>query len=237
MISAELVRAYYPDDTRDGTKAFYGWIRAHTGPSSVLLNLGAGPPTESPPRIFKGEVARVVGADIDPVVLNNPELDEARLIIDDRLPFDDARFDLIVSDFTFEHVDRPDAFLAEARRVLKPGGSLFFRTPNLYHYVALISYCTPHWFHELVANRARGLEAGAHAPWPTRYRMNTAPALRRLSRRAGFNSIEVRHFEPEPRYLFFHAWPFRAGVLYERLVNRYARLEGLRCALFGRMRR
>src|SRR5688500_8652667 len=135
MVSERLLRRFYPDETRNGTVAFYGWVRQHVGPTTELLNLGAGPPTGTPIRVFKGEVARVVGADIDPIVLDNPELDDAVLIADGRLPLPDASFDVIVSDFTFEHVEDPAGFLAEARRVLRAGGSLFFRTPNRRHYV------------------------------------------------------------------------------------------------------
>lgn len=129
MVSERLLRRFYPDDTRNGTVAFYGWIREHIGPRTELLNLGAGPPTGTPIRVFKGQVARVVGADIDPIVLDNPELDDAVLIQDGRLPLEDASFDVIVSDFTLEHVEEPAAFLGEAHRVLRPGG-LFVALEN-----------------------------------------------------------------------------------------------------------
>jgi ubiquinone/menaquinone biosynthesis C-methylase UbiE len=42
------------------------------------------------------------------------------------LPFDDARFDSVVCTFTLCSVHTPPAALAEARRVLKPGGRLFY---------------------------------------------------------------------------------------------------------------
>src|SRR5579863_7942271 len=81
MISNTTFNRFYSDQTRDGAVAFYGWVRKETTPQTVLLNLGAGPPAERQSiRIFKGEVARVVGADLDPEVLDNPELDEAHVI-------------------------------------------------------------------------------------------------------------------------------------------------------------
>lgn len=67
----------------------------------MLLNLGAGPPADRGSiRVFKGEVARVVGADIDPEVMDNPELDEAHVInSDNTLPFEDNTFDAVLSDW------------------------------------------------------------------------------------------------------------------------------------------
>lgn len=42
------------------------------------------------------------------------------------LPFPDASFDAVVCNFGVLHLSRPDAFFAEARRVLAPGGALAF---------------------------------------------------------------------------------------------------------------
>ena len=149
------------------------WIRLHTSLETRLLNLGAGPATGKAACSLKGEVAEVVGADIDPIVLNNHELDSAVVITENELPFDETSFDLVFSDFVIEHVENPLRFLTEVYRVLKPGCSYFFRTPNIFHYVSLISRFSPHWFHNVVANRVRGIPDEAHEPWPTFYRLNS----------------------------------------------------------------
>ena len=44
----------------------------------------------------------------------------------ERLPFDDASFDTVVSEFTLCSIDSADRALAEVRRVLLPGGRLLF---------------------------------------------------------------------------------------------------------------
>ena len=235
MISPDLLRRYYPDDRSDTSELFYAWVRRDLSPHSVLLNLGAGPPTRSSVRSLRGEVARVIGADVDPVVLDNDELDEAHLIEGGVLPFADATFDAIVSDFVLEHVDEPSPFLREVHRTLKPGRPSFFRTPNRNHYVTLISRLTPHSFHRLAANRARGFLRDHHEPWPTRYRMNGRGILRRLAREAGFRGVELRMVEAQPSYLLFHRIPFYLGVAWERTVNRFDFLAGLRVHILGRL--
>lgn len=235
MISENLYKKYYDHSRYDGTLIFYDWIRQNMQPDFRILNLGAGPATGSAKRILKGSVREVVGADIDPIVLENDELDAAVVIEDGRLPLDAAGFDLVYTDFVLEHVEKPAQFLQEARRVLKPGGRLFFRTPNLYHYVSVMSALTPHGVHKLVANRARGLVEGAHEPWQTFYRMNSRRILKALTREAGFCEVEFRMIEAEPSYLMFHPAPFMVGVAYERLVNATEHLSFLRSTILGKL--
>jgi SAM-dependent methyltransferase len=44
-------------------------------------------------------------------------------------PFEDGTFDSMVANEVFEHVFEPEAFLGEARRVLKPGGMVLLTLP------------------------------------------------------------------------------------------------------------
>lgn len=48
-----------------------------------------------------------------------------------RLPFDDARFDAVVSIEGIEHIRRPFDFVSECARILKPGGVFILTTPNI----------------------------------------------------------------------------------------------------------
>jgi len=225
----------YPDQTRNGTLAFYGWVRQYTGPSTVLLNLGAGRSTNRRMLSFRGEVSYVGGADIDPIVMGNEELDEARVMVGGSIPFSDDFFDVVLSDYVLEHVRAPLELLCEVHRVLKPGGCFFFRTPNKYHYVALVARLSPHWFHKLVANRVRGLGDDAHEPYPTLYRLNSRRAIVLAGQKASFKSVELRFFEAEPSYLMFNSAAFLCGVAYERLVNRFECLASVRANIFGRL--
>lgn len=230
-----LSQRFYSDRKFDGTSRFYDWVREYARPEMRLLNLGAGPATKNPIRILKGQVAHVAGADVDDCVLANPELDEAVLIRDGKLPFADDSFDIAISDYVFEHVDNGRAFLKEAHRVMKPGASLFFRTPSIWHYVAIISAMTPHRVHSAMANYVRGNPKGAQEPWRTRYRLNSRARVRTLAREVGFTDAEFRMIEAEPSYLKFNAVLFLGGVAYERLVNSTDALAGLRANIFGRL--
>jgi SAM-dependent methyltransferase len=242
MVSERVFRRFYPnlplqDRSLPGATAFYDWVRQHIDPQTVMLNLGAGGPApRAKIRTFKGEVARVAGADFDPAVLSNSELDDAHLITTDgKLPFADESFDLVLSDWVVEHVADPARFLSEVMRVLRRGGFFFLRTPNKHHYVGFLATITPHWFHELVANRVRGMTTEDHEPWPTYYRLNSRRAIERAGYAAGFRTVEVRIWEGPPGYLVFNSVPFVLGVAYERLVNRYRALEDLRANIFARL--
>ena len=221
----------------DGSHTFYQWIRSTPGLANAkVLNVGAGPTPVPAMRRLRGEVGRLVGVDLDPIVLTNEDLDEAHVGDGATLPFSDAEFDLVYSDWTVEHIERPIPFLREVIRVLKPGGEFFFRTTNRGHYVTTVAANTPHWFHKLVANRVRDLTDEDHEPWPTYYRMNSTRVVRRSLQAAGFDHVEVELIEPYPVYLVFNPMAFRLGIAYERLVSRWAWTSRFRLILIARAR-
>jgi SAM-dependent methyltransferase len=49
---------------------------------------------------------------------------------EERLPFADSSFDIVYNKSFLEHLETPDMFLREARRVLKPGGLLLCLVPD-----------------------------------------------------------------------------------------------------------
>jgi SAM-dependent methyltransferase len=49
---------------------------------------------------------------------------------DGLIPYDDASFDLVISNQVLEHIEDPRPVLAELGRVLKPGGSMYHHFPS-----------------------------------------------------------------------------------------------------------
>jgi hypothetical protein len=83
MISDRLFRRFYPDNSLNGMIRFYDWIRQNIDPAMCIL--GAGPATKDKIRILRGEVAEVIGADPNRIVLSNPELDATVVLSDQKL--------------------------------------------------------------------------------------------------------------------------------------------------------
>lgn len=53
-----------------------------------------------------------------------------KLISDEHLPFEDAFFDVVISNHVIEHVSDQQGHLSEVRRVLRPAGCVYLATPN-----------------------------------------------------------------------------------------------------------
>lgn len=100
-------------------------------PGGAVLDVGCGngPELSDLARIV-GSSGRVVGLDRSAALITVAEARGLRecgpieLIVDDahRLPFEDAEFDACRADRTLQHLERPDAALAEMARVTRPGG-------------------------------------------------------------------------------------------------------------------
>jgi SAM-dependent methyltransferase len=166
----------------DGTVEFFTRVNALLTPTAVIADLGAGRgaffhddpvPYRRALQLLKGKCALVIGLDVSEAVLSNPAVDEAHVIgADGRLPLADASVDLIVSDHTFEHISNPALFEAEIYRILKPGGWVCARTPNLYGYISIASRLVPEKLHDYVLNRAQ-THRKKHDVFPTHYLLNS----------------------------------------------------------------
>lgn len=219
----------------DGDREFHGLVVAALGGGSRILEIGAGP--SNPSSEFFASLGELTGLDLDPEVRSNRSLAHAEVFDGTRFPFADETFDLCASNYVLEHVPDPATHFAEVRRVLKPGGAYVFRTPNRFHYVTAVAAMTPHWFHELVANRLRNLPADAHDPYPTVYAANSSGAIARLAARAGLIIEGLHHVEKEPSYGMASPLLFYPFMAYERLVNSSEAWRFLRANIFGVLRR
>lgn len=84
---------------------------------------------------------RYEGIEVSPEAVEQAErnhgADEVRFRRYDgrRIPFDDASFDAVLSSHVLEHVEDPDGYLSEIKRVTRPGGTVVIVTPNGLHRV------------------------------------------------------------------------------------------------------
>ena len=203
------------------------------GPGLRMLDLGAGRGV-LPMLNFQGLGVEVWGADIDPVVAENPHLDRAFITRPGELTgVPDASVDVMTCCSVLEHVSEPAALLAEVHRVLKPGGVFLAKTPNKFHYMPVIASITPLWFHKMF-NRWRGREEVD--TFPTLYRLNSRKATARHARSAGLEPELLWTVEGRPEYLRMTPPTYLAGFVYERLVNGL-KLEDLKSVIFMRLRR
>lgn len=196
-------------------------------PEHHLLDLGAGAGIVAEMG-FRGLCARVCGLDLDPRVRSNPLLDEAREGGGEAIPWPDRSFDLVLADNVLEHLEQPLRVFEEVRRVLRPGGAFVAKTPNARHYMPLVARCTPHGFHRWI-NARRGRDGSD--TFPTRYRANTPARVRALAAEAGLIVERIELNEQRPEYLRFHPIPYRIGWAWERAVNRFPLLSGLRISM------
>lgn len=78
---------------------------------------------------------RVTGVDVDREALAEAAklgVETQWADLDDRFPFEADAFDVVVAGELLEHVRDPVHIVAEARRVLRPGGRLVGSVPNAY---------------------------------------------------------------------------------------------------------
>ena len=180
-----------------------------------VLDIGAGAGIVSHMN-FRGLASKVCGVDPDVRVMTNPYLDEGKQGVGEAIPYPDERFDLVLADNVFEHLEAPQRVFKEVSRVLKPGGLFLAKTPNRCHYMPLIARMTPFWFHRWV-NQKRGRQV--IDTFPTVYHANTATALQRLAMSAGLVVESICRTEGRPEYLRFSAVTYIFGLAYERLAN------------------
>ena len=118
----------------------------------------------------------VVGLDVDAAALAKAKelgIEPVQANVEDPLPFDGASFDAVVAGELLEHLQFPDALVAEIARVLRPGGMLVGSVPNAFR----------------LQSRLRFLRGGPPEDDPTHLRMFSPDAIRELL--APFEDVRI----------------------------------------------
>jgi len=206
----------------DGTIAFYLRVNSLCEPSFTVADFGCGRGAHQDDpvrirrqlRVLRGKVAKVIGLDIDPVARTNPFIDEFHLLTDPRWPMLDSSVDLCIADTVLEHLEEPDDFFSECRRVLRTDGYLCIRTPNVWSYVGIAARILSNRIHGKLLRRVQE-ERKEVDVFPTLYRCNSMPRLRGRLTANGFRHVVYGH-EAEPSYLSFARSAYRFGALHQR---------------------
>ncbi len=176
------------------------------------LEVGAGTGYFSLNMLQAGVVADAVCTDISPGMLDALEANARRLDLDvttvacdaEALPFEDESFDLVFGHAVLHHLPNLDRAFGEFRRVLRPGGRLFFagepsrygdRIANVPKRAAM--YVAPLWRRLM---RAGPAAAGQSDGGESNHRLEalvdvhafTPDQLSGAARRAGLDGVRVR---------------------------------------------
>ncbi len=215
----------------DSTIAFYLRINALLKSTDVVIDVGCGRgsykddpvPLRRSLRILKGKVGKVIGLDPDPAAANNPFLDEFLLISHPRSkwPLSDECADMVVADWTLEHVESPDEFFSELARVLKPNGYFCARTTNVWGLAGMVARIIPERYHARILRRIQP-ERQELDIFPTHYKCNSVLSIRRRLNRYGLEGVVVG-YPGFTGYLQFSCALLYLGHVLESMAPHYLR--------------
>jgi SAM-dependent methyltransferase len=163
-----------------------------------------------------GAGAKIVVVDVSEEELAaNDTADEKRVAdLTRSLPFADGEADLLASRYVLEHLGDLRPFLAEAHRVLKPGGLMVHLLPSRYAPFAVLGRLLSHGAAEKVLYHLKP-EARGISGFPSVYRDCTESSLRKRLGEAGFEVVEVRRSYYQSRYYSFLVPLYLASAAYE----------------------
>jgi SAM-dependent methyltransferase len=132
------------------------------------------------------------------------------------LPFEDGEFDAAISVQAIEHVPDPERVLAEARRVLRPGGSAVFVTPNRLTFGPVDEVIDPYHYVEFSAEELRALCGASFDSvelcgifGSARYLEIVAAERTKLERLLRRDPLRLRRLLPRPLRRRLYDWGLR----------------------------
>jgi SAM-dependent methyltransferase len=199
-------------------RVFEQRVRGRLSPKCVLLDAGCGRTAE---RLRRLAPSIQCGIGIDLVDFQQREagllLLKANL---EQIPLRSECIDLAMSVSVMEHLQNPLGAYREIQRILRPGGSFLFLTPNLWDYGSLAAKLIPSRLHPFLVARLEGRKE--EDTLPTHFRSNTLGAVRNLAQQSGF-SVECHEYLSQyPNYFLFNRTLFYLGMAFEKTIARMA---------------
>ena len=171
--------------TRQTAEPLLDAVSARAG--TRVLDVACGPGFIAAAAARRG--ADVVGLDFSPAMIAHAQRAQPSITFREgdaeALPFDPASFDAVVMNFGLLHLARPDQAIADARRVLKPGGRYGFTiwaAPEEAVGFGMVLKAV-----EAFGRVDVGLPEG-----PPFFRFSSAAECQRVMDLAGFTDIQVR---------------------------------------------
>lgn len=227
-----LMRRYFPPETHP-YRILETRIEQALPPDATLLDIGCGR-TAPLLRNFVGRAKQLVGVDLVEFERVHPSIELHPGSATNMRGVADRSVDVCCSRSVMEHIEQPDLMFREIARVLKPGGHYVFLTPNRWDYASIAATLIPNHLHQRVVRLVSGRPEVD--TFPTFYRANTPSRVRQLAREAELETVSLDYLGQYPTYLKFSPTLFRAGIAYERLIDRHAGLHGLKGWLLGVLR-
>jgi 2-polyprenyl-6-hydroxyphenyl methylase/3-demethylubiquinone-9 3-methyltransferase len=185
------------------------WIAEQLGSPSAVLDLGCGAGFLANYLAARGHEVTGVDTTVENLVVAKL-YDETRRVSYRRgdaceLAFPEASFDAVCAMDLIEHVDKPEKLIAEASRVLRPGGTFVFHTFNRNWLANLIIIKGVAWF---VKNAPPDLHV--------LHLFRTPEELKQMLEAADFELVELRGSRPRFR------WPLFRMLLTGRVGDDFA---------------
>jgi len=135
------------------------------------------------------------------------------------LPVASDSLDVITCSWVLEHLDAPQQVFREFYRVLRPGGTFLFITPNARNYAVWMRRLIPNRISKPIVKAIYGRDEDFINP--TFYRANSYRQIDGALAAAGFHCERFEHVS-DPTYLAVNELMFRLATTLEKAIDRFA---------------